>query len=63
MSIYSVRAFVKMREAIGAHRELTRKMGDLERKYAVHDTKIKAIFDAIRALMAPPKAPRRRIGF
>jgi hypothetical protein len=63
VSIFVVRAFVKMWEAIGTSKELARKLGDLERKYVVHDTQIKAIFDAIRALMAPPKTPSRRIGF
>lgn len=62
-SVYVVRAFVKMREALGAHRDLARKLEDLERKYASHDAQIKAIFDAIRALMEPPKTAKRRIGF
>jgi hypothetical protein len=58
-----MRAFVRLREALGAHKELARTMENPERKYAAHDAQIKGIFDAIRALMEPPKTPRRRIGF
>jgi hypothetical protein len=32
----------------------------LEKKY---DSQFRMVFDAIRALMEPPKTPRRRIGF
>jgi hypothetical protein len=63
VNIAIMRAFVRLREALGAHKELARTMENLERKYAAHDAQIKGIFDAIRALMEPPKTPRRRIGF
>jgi len=40
---------------------MARKLADLERKY---DSQFKAIFDAIRQLMAPPPpAPKPEIGF
>jgi len=59
-SIYIVRAFVQMREALAAHRGLAQRLNELERKY---DKNFRGVFDAIRALMEPPKTPRRRIGF
>jgi len=59
-SVFVVRAFVKMREALTSTRELARRLDGLEKKY---DTQFKVVFDAIRALMEPPKAPRRKIGF
>jgi hypothetical protein len=59
-SVYVVRAFVRMREALATHRELSQRLNELERKY---DTQFRVVFDAIRALMEPPKTPRRRIGF
>jgi ORF6N domain len=62
-SVYVVRAFVKMREAMSSDRGFARRLDSLERKYAVHDVQIKGIFDAIRALMEPPAKPRRRIGY
>ena len=59
-SIQVVRAFVRLREILSAHRELARKLAALERKY---DVQFKAVFDAIRQLMAPPALTRGRIGF
>ena len=63
MSILVVRAFVKLRSILATHRELAAKLGELERKLALHDERIVVLFDAIRELMAPPVMPRRRIGF
>jgi hypothetical protein len=59
-SVNVVRAFVRMREALISHRDLARRLNALERKY---DAQFKVVFDAIRALMEPPKTPRRKIGF
>jgi len=59
-SIYVVRAFIHMREALIDHRGLAARLDELERKY---DAQFRVVFDAIRALMEPPKPPRRRIGF
>jgi hypothetical protein len=63
VNISIMRAFVSLRETLGSHKELSRTLEDLERKYAAHDAQIKGIFGAIRALMEPPKTPDRRIGF
>ena len=63
VNVAIMRAFVRLRETFGAHKELARKLEELERKCTIHDVQIKAVFDAIRALMEPPKTPRRRIGF
>jgi hypothetical protein len=63
MSVFVVRAFVRLREVLAAHKELAAKLAALERKVASHDRHIRALFDAIRQLMAPPEKPRKRIGF
>ena len=63
MSAFVVRAFVRLREVLAAHKELAAKLAALERKVANHDKHIRALFDAIRQLMAPPEKPRKRIGF
>jgi len=60
ISVYVVRAFVRMRKVLIEHRELVARLNELERKY---DAQFRAVFDAIRALMEPPKPPRRPIGF
>ena len=62
VNVAIMRAFVRMREVMSSDRDLARRLDALEKKYAAHDVQIRGIFDAIRALMEPPKIPRRRIG-
>jgi len=59
-SVYVVRAFVKMREVLATHKELVRRLDEMEGKV---DRQFKVVFDAIRALMEPPPKPKRRIGY
>lgn len=64
MSVHVVRAFVRLREMIGANKELAHKLDELERKLATHDQAIAGLIEAIRELMRPPEpAKKRRIGF
>lgn len=44
ISIYVVRAFVKMREILSQHKELLKKLVHLESKVTTHDTHIKSLF-------------------
>ncbi|MCL5883914.1 MAG: ORF6N domain-containing protein [Deltaproteobacteria bacterium] len=60
VNIAIMRAFVRMRRLLVSHEELAHKLNALEKKY---DEQFRVVFDAIRALMEPPKRPRRRIGF
>jgi hypothetical protein len=64
-SIQVVRVFVRLRELLATHKELARKLEELEKKLGQHDEKFKVVFEAIRQLMAPPQQPenKRRIGF
>jgi len=64
VNIAIMRAFVRLREIMSTHKDLARKLDDLERKLAEHDAKFAIVFEAIRQLMAPPPAPTKpRIGF
>ncbi|MBU0505046.1 MAG: ORF6N domain-containing protein [bacterium] len=63
VSVYVVRAFVKLRETLSDHRQIARKLNLLENKVVNHDIQIKALFDAIRQLMDPPVKKKRSIGF
>jgi hypothetical protein len=64
VSVYVVRAFVKVREWLSTHRELADKLTALERKVSSHDTAIQSLVAAIRQLMQPaPSTSRSRIGF
>jgi hypothetical protein len=60
VNIEIMRAFVRLRQMLGANTELARRLEALEKKY---DAQFKVVFDAIRGLMGPPSKPRRRIGF
>ena len=60
VNIEIMRAFVRLREMLASHKELARKLGEMEEKY---DEQFKVVFDAIRALMEPPKKQRKKIGF
>ncbi len=64
VSVHVVRAFVKLRGMMAAHKELARKLTQLERRLDGHDGEIVALMEAIRELMAsPPEPKRKRIGF
>jgi len=75
VSIYVVRAFVRLRETLAAHKDLAAKLAVLEQKTEAlafkHDTlaantraQLRQVFEAIRQLMTPPEPPKRRpIGF
>jgi hypothetical protein len=66
-SLFLVRAFVKMREALVAHRELAAKVAELERNLAgrldLHDHLISGIFKELHRLANPPRPERKQIGF
>ena len=70
MSVFVVRAFVKMREVLAQNKELAAKLAELERTLTArlddHENAIVHILDEIKKLMAPPPVPepkRREIGF
>lgn len=75
VSVYVVRAFVQLREVLATHLELAVKLEELEHKTELlalkHDSlalntraQLKQVFDAIRSLMTPAEAPKKRpMGF
>ena len=67
MSVYVVRAFVRLREMLTSNRELARRFDELEarleKRLTAHDEAIAAILSAIRELMNPAAPKRRGIGF
>jgi hypothetical protein len=63
MSIFVVRAFSRMREALAANSKIVSKLGELERRLENHDVEIQELIEAIRELMTPPDPKRRQIGF
>jgi len=74
MSLYVVRAFVRMREVLATHKAFAKKLADLEKKTEAlarkHDQlalathkQFKEVIAALHALMTPPEPKRRPIGF
>jgi len=61
VNIEIMRAFVRLRQMLASHTELSHKLAALEKKY---DKPFKVVFDAIRELMTPVTAKGKRpIGF
>jgi phage regulator Rha-like protein len=60
VNIEIMRAFVRLREILATHKDLARKLEELEQKY---DKQFRVVFEAIRELMTPPSPAKRRIGF
>jgi ORF6N domain len=60
VNIEIMRAFVRLRELMATHKDLARRLNEMEKKY---DAQFKVVFDAIRELMTPPESKKRKIGF
>jgi len=60
VNIEIMRAFVKLREMLSTHKDLARKLADMEKKY---DSQFKVVFDAIRQLVSPTVPKKGTIGF
>jgi hypothetical protein len=58
--VYVVRAFIKLRRLVATHKELARKLAELEQRVDTHDHSIRQLIEAIRQLMSPPPDPKRR---
>lgn len=63
VSVFVVRAFVKMRQYLSQHQEILKKLSSLEQSVSTHDVHIKSIFHAIRQLMDGPQKSKKQIGF
>ena len=69
MSVYVVRAFVKLRDVLAGDRQLTQKLEEIERKltirHEVHERAIVQLFRHIRQLTdsTPAEKARQQIGF
>jgi phage regulator Rha-like protein len=74
VSVYVVRAFVRLRESAATHRDLAKRLDELEEKTEAlalgHESfarntrvQLKQVFETFRQLMTPPEPPKRPIGF
>ena len=64
MSIYVIRAFVKMREDLVANAAILKRLAEIDRTLLTHDAALREIFQQLRPLLAPPpEPPKPEIGF
>ena len=62
MSVFVVRAFVRLRQILAADKELAARIEELEKHLETHDGAIQQIINVIKKLMSPPRR-RSKIGF
>jgi hypothetical protein len=63
VSVFVVRAFVRMSRMLASHRQLALKLAELEARVSTHDRSIQSLLAAIKLLMQPPEPKKKRIGF
>ena len=64
MSLFVVRAFVRMREELATSAAILRRLAEVDRKLLLHDVVLRDIYEKLRPLLRPPPdQPRKEIGF
>ena len=63
VNVAIMRAFVRLREYLSAHKELALQLADHERKIGKHEEQIQSMVETLRQLLSVPEKPKRRIGF
>jgi hypothetical protein len=64
MSVYVIRAFVKMREDLAANAAILKRLAEIDKTLLLHDSALRDIYQKLRPLLAPPPAPPKpEIGF
>jgi phage regulator Rha-like protein len=64
MSVYVVRAFVRMREQLAANTAILRRLAEIDKSLLQQDASLRDIYHKLLPLLRPPpEPPKRRIGF
>jgi hypothetical protein len=63
MNILIIRAFVKLREMPATHKDLARKIEDLERQQKEHGRQLAAVYSIVKRLIDLPPKSQNPIGF
>jgi hypothetical protein len=63
MGVFVVRAFVRLRQLAGVHVALAAKLAELAKKVTAHDSELREIIAALRALLRPVSKTKRKIGY
>src|ERR1700716_1580571 len=64
MSVFVIRAFVKMREHVATNAAILKRLAEIDQGLLLHDSALRDIYQKLLPLLSPPPdPPRRRIGF
>lgn len=64
MSVYVIRAFVKMREDLVANAGILKRLAEIDKELLIHDSALRDIYQKLQPLLAPPpEPPKTEIGF
>ena len=64
MSIYVIRAFVRLREQVAANAAILKRLEEIDHSLLQHDASLRDIYRKLLPLLRPePQTPKRRIGF
>lgn len=64
MSVYVVRAFVRMREELMTSAVILRRLAEVDKKLVTHDVILRDIYEKLRPLLTPlPDKPAKELGF
>jgi len=64
MSVFVVRAFVRLREQIAANSAILKRLAEIDKSLLQHDAALRDVYQKLLPLLQPPPAPaKRRIGF
>ena len=64
MSIYIIRAFVKIREELAANAAIFNRLAEIDKTLLAHDVALRDIYQNLRPLLLPPpEPPKPEIGF
>ncbi len=64
MSVFVVRAFVKMREQLAANAEILKRLAEIDKTLLEHNDALQVIWEQLQPLLVPPDPPKKgRIGF
>lgn len=64
MSVYVVRAFVRLREELLGRTSMEKRLAEIERTLVGHDAALRDLYRKLKPLLLPPPSkPRRELGF
>ncbi|HKP02960.1 MAG TPA: ORF6N domain-containing protein [Chthoniobacterales bacterium] len=64
MSVFVIRAFVKMREALSTNETVMKRLSQIDNTLFLHDAALRELFQKLRPLLQPPpEPPKKQIGF